>query len=217
MEDIVDAWLAAADPMRSVEVSPLDRAAAERLKEFTMLEPSPTVRRSRRRRIIVGASIVLAGLAIPTVAVAVNGGIHTGIFAGPDETEQVPGQELLDLGDPGIVDVARQEADRVPLPPGDTFDSVIARYPIKEGGFGQRLVVTQGVQFYAQCRWYSYWLNGDATARTDALNVIDQFPDWEFAQHFAKGDSGPQLLRDTIAELHRGDDTLLRQHMAANC
>ncbi|MGQ0679863.1 MAG: hypothetical protein ACT4OM_09470 [Actinomycetota bacterium] len=220
--DHIDDLLTEADPMRKATVSPLGPGVAHILKEMTVQESTVQesegiVYRPRRRRARTIAAILAAAIAIPAAAAAIYGGIHTGIFAGSDETEQVPGEELLDLADPAIVAVVREEAARVPLPPGESFDPVVARYPRPEATFGQRGVIVVEVQSYAQCRWYAHWLAADASTRRRYQSVIEQFPSWDFVQHFAAGDSGPELLSDTVAQVVRGEQTLVSEFLAANC
>ncbi|MGQ0743956.1 MAG: hypothetical protein ACT4OS_06400 [Acidimicrobiales bacterium] len=215
----IDELLAEADRMRGAIVEPPDPDVIHMLKEMTMLETETTkpLALPRRRRLRTMASIALAAVAIPTAAVAINGGIHTGIFGGKGDTELVSGEELLNLSDPAIVEVVREVASRTPLPPGDTFETVLDRYPRPQPTTGQQAVIVTEVQAYAQCRWYSHWLIGDTSTRQAALSVIEQFPSWEFVGNFAPGDSGPQLVRDTVSEVRQNKESLVRQFLTTNC
>lgn len=111
----------------------------------------------------------------------------------------------------------RDEVAKTPLPPGANLDAVVQRYPRAEPTNGQRAVIVQEVQFNAACRWYAHWLAGDAPTRAIDAVVIGQFPTWEFAQHFAPGDAGPQLLRDLVDQVQNGQETRVRQELGVNC
>jgi hypothetical protein len=174
--------------------------------------------RRRRRRLRVVALVAAVSLVLPAAAVAISAGFRTGIFAGTEDVVQIPDEEFLNLSHPSIVEVVQAEAAKVPLPPGADFDPVLARYPAKEeGAIGRKAVIVGDLELYAQCRWYRSWLRGDPEIRARDLKVIEQFPNWEFVKQFAPGDSGPQLVRDTVDQVRRGEETLVRQFIAANC
>jgi hypothetical protein len=216
--DSIDELVAAVDPMRGALVTQLDIPLREELKNLTPQESAQTQPpRSRRRRLTVVSLVAAACLALPAAAIGISAAFHTGIFAGDEETEQTPGEELLNLSDPSIVGFVRAEASKVPLPPGETFDAVVARYPIEEPTIGQRGVIVGELQHHAQCIWYRNWLEGDADTRAGALTVIEQFPSWEFVKYFAPGDPGPRLVRETVDQVRRGEETMVRQFMLANC
>src|ERR1700712_908598 len=160
----LDELLKAADPLASAVLKTPAAGHLHPLTELTMSEPLPAKPRMRKRRaaIIAGLSIVVIG--VPTAAVAVNGGIHTGIFGKAGDTETHPGEEILNLSDPGIVAIVKEEIAKVPIPAGTNLNKVLALYPIPldhgAGSVGQRRVIINGVQGQAQCLWYEDWLGG---------------------------------------------------------
>jgi hypothetical protein len=212
----VDTLLQRANPVTTMARP--DAGTARALATATTQEPF-TYRAPRRRRPLTVA-LIAGAIAVPTMAATAvaTGGIHTGIFPSAGETEMIRGQEILNLSDPGIVEVVEQQTVGVPLPPGKTWQPVLARYPIPlEDGAkseGQLEVITQGVEGYAQCAWESYWLGSNST-RAAALAVITRIPTW---RSFDQRDStGKALMAREIAQLQGGQDTLLRQDLAANC
>ncbi|MGH3850981.1 MAG: hypothetical protein ACRDRT_15010, partial [Pseudonocardiaceae bacterium] len=70
------------DPMRLATVKPLEPGITHILKEMTVHEAPSPAPKSRRRRLAPIASIAVASVAIPTAAIAISGGLHTGIFGG---------------------------------------------------------------------------------------------------------------------------------------
>jgi hypothetical protein len=168
-------------------------------------------------------ALITGAIAIPTMAATVvaTGGVHTGFFPSQSQagTELIPGQELLNLSDPGIAQIVRQQTVGVPLPPGKTWQPVLAQYPIPlEDGAkseAQLAVITEGVEGYAQCTWESYWLDGSTPARAAAAAVIAQIPTWRSFDN--RDATGKQLLAQEIGQLRQGQDTLLQQDLTANC
>jgi hypothetical protein len=215
----IDTLLQRANPV-AISAMP-DAETARSLAEATTSEPIPRRAHRRRRPLIV--ALIATAIAVPTMAATAvaTGGIHTGFFPSPSQagTELIPGQELLNLSDPGIVAVVRQQTVGVPLPPGKTWRPVLARYPIplQDGARSdaQLEVITQGVEGYAQCTWESYWLGGDTSVRAAAAAVITAIPTWRSFDH--RDAVGKQLIDEEISQLQRGDGTLLRQDLAANC
>ncbi|HUR79076.1 MAG TPA: hypothetical protein VMZ22_14095 [Acidimicrobiales bacterium] len=162
------------------------------------------------------ASLAALAVAVPAAA-AVTGGIHTGFFASDADTELVHGSELLNISDPAIVDVVRQEAANVPLPPGASYEALLRRYPVAEPSLEQREGLRSGIEYFAQCRWYEHWLAGDAATRASDAKTIANFVHWSFMHRFAPGDPGPQMTREMLAQVQRGEETLVRQFVSANC
>jgi hypothetical protein len=217
----VDTLLRRANPVATTPRP--DAETAHALTAAAVCEPFTSTFTTRRRRRPVTMALIASAIAIPTMAATAvaTGGVHTGFFPNRSQagTELIPGQELLNLSDPDIVQVVEQQTVGVPLPPGKTWQPVLARYPIPlddgAGSEGQLEVITQGVAGYAQCTWESYWLAGDPAARAAAMSVVAQIPNW---RSFANLDSvGQQLMRAEIAQLQHGQDTLLRQDLLANC
>jgi hypothetical protein len=219
----LDELLAQADPMAGAVVHVPSSSEFETLKELTMSTPLPspvlasspiTTRRRRRRVVIITAAVALA-VAVPVAAL--TGGIHTGFFASDTDTELVHGSELLNLSDPGIVDVVRAEAAHVPLPAGASYDALLRRYPVAEATLAQREGLRTEIEYFAQCRWYEHWLAGDAAVRASDAKTIATFVRWTFMDRFAPGDAGPQMTRDMVAQVQRGDASLVTAWVAANC
>jgi hypothetical protein len=219
-----DELLAQADPMAGTVVKAPSSGVVETLKELTMstplltpavVAPPVTSHRGRRRRIVIIASVAALAVAVPVAAL--TGGIHTGFFASDGDTELVHGSELLNVSDPAIVEVVREEAAQVPLPAGASYDALLRRYPVAEPSLEQREGLRTGIEFFAQCRWYEHWLAGDAAVRASDAQTIATFVHWKFMDRFAPGDSGPQMTRDMVAQVQRGEETLVRQWVTANC
>jgi hypothetical protein len=200
----LDQVLHAVDPYNEVTFAP---EAAKRLAAAT-IESDVAGRRRRLRSAVVAAGVV-AFLALGGGAVSYAvGGIHTGWFVPQGATENGrAGDEELNLSDPGIVDVVRQEADKVPLPAGASYDRLLARYPIpfKDGhGFtGTQQVITENVQAYATCLWMKDWLAQPERRSADLAFMEATFPQWETGlpstvlPSLQNGDSGP--LRQAIS------------------
>jgi hypothetical protein len=217
----VDTLLQRANPVATASRPDADTAHA--LAIATASEPFTGGFKPARRRRPIAVALIAGAIAIPTMAATAvaTGGIHTGFFPSRTQagTELIPGQELLNLSDPGIVAVVRQQTVGVPLPPGKTWQPVLARYPIPlsdgANSEAQLEVITEGVEGYAQCSWESSWLAGDAATRVAAAAVIARIPSW---RSFANLDSvGQQLMNEEITQLKQGQDTLLRQDLLANC
>lgn len=197
----LDELLRSADPNRQpITMAP---KAAERLAVAT-IDASAGGRRARRRRttvVIAGAAAFLV-LGSGAVSYAV-GGIHTGWLVPPNSTENGhAGDEELNLSDPAILDVVRQEAGKVALPQGTSYDVLLARYPIppKDGhGFvGTQQTITEAVQGYASCAWMKDWIAAPARRSEDLAFMSGNFPSWDseltsVVSSLAGGDSRPLI------------------------
>jgi hypothetical protein len=205
----LDQVLLAVDPYRN-EVTFAPDAAA-RLAAATVASDVAAGRTRRRRSAVVVAGVV-AFLALGSGAVSYAvGGMHTGWFVPQGATENGrAGDEELNLSDPGIVDVVRQEADKVALPPGAAYGLLLKRYPIpfKDGyGFtGTQQVVTQSVQAYAACLWMKDWLGQPGRRSADLAFMVANFPQWETG-----------LPSTILPSLQNGDSGPLRQFTTINC
>lgn len=205
----LDQVLNAVDPSRN-EVAFASDAAA-RLAAATVASDL-AARRTRRRRSAVVVAGVVAFLALGSGAVSYAvGGIHTGWFVPQGATENGrAGDEVLNLSDPGIVEVVRQEADKVALPPGATYEALVSRYPIplKDGYAtdGTQQVITQSVQGYATCLWAKDWLSQPQRRSADLAFMVANFPEWETG-----------LPSTVLPALQNGDSAPLRQFAAFNC
>lgn len=218
MNDI-DALLQSADPLAGQPMNAVPAGLARDLAELTMTEPTyKSFKRRHRGLIALGIIGVLAG--VPTAALAITGGIHTGEYPRAGDTESHPGEEILNLSDPGIVPLVKKETTTVPIPPGRSWNKLLGRWPIAlqdgVGTTGQFRVVIDEVDGTAKCFWDQDWLAGDAATRARDIKVIDRIPTRAFAQNQAD-DGGQNELRDEVYQMDRGQDTLAQQYVQANC
>lgn len=228
--------LKAADPLRNVMFEPLPPSAVQALVEESIMTatytPAPATaippdvkaeRRRRRRRRIAAALVTAAAVAVPTAAVAGNLGMHTGHFAGPNDTLNVPGEEVLDDSSPEIRGVVTDLTKEFTLPSGTTWAPLLAKFPRSgdAASMVQRSELGGEVQFYATCAWYRDWDTGNAARRAADAATIAAIPSWKY-WHFAKDsatgeDPGGDLLRVIAAQTAAGDPTLLRTFLRTNC
>ena len=205
----LDEVLLAVDPYRDEVTFTPDSAV--RLASATV-DANVAAGRSRRRRSVVVVAGVVAFLALGSGAVSYAvGGIHTGWFVPQGSTENGrAGDEVLNLSDPGIVDVVRQEADKVALPPGATYGALLSRYPIPlKDGYATdstQQFVTESVQGYAACLWMKDWLGQPERRSADLAFMVANFPQWETG-----------LPSTVLPSLQNGDSAPLRQFTTINC
>lgn len=175
-------------------------------------------RRTRSRRTSLALALVVL-LGIPSAAVATYVGIHTGFFPAAGDTESEPGEEYLDTSQPGIVSVVRQLTVGVPLPAGDGWGPLLARYPAEEG-LMQRSGLGVAVEHYARCRWDRAYLRadaaGDRAARERAARVIATSARWRYTVATDGGGVVALYERQGRTAL-RGDARLVRRDWRANC
>jgi hypothetical protein len=197
------------------------RALAQATRDETGDVPAARPRRSRRLRLIGGA-VGVALVVTPLAAAERVGGIHTGFFPTKKEagTEDIQGVEFLNLSDPGILEVVRQETAKVPLPAGASWDGLYANWPLHgpdgRNVQGQKPGISQNVQAWAQCAWEKSWLTGDAATRARAASVLADLPNWDL---YAKWDTGwaPHIRQMNDQIRTTGDSPILRQDVLANC
>ncbi|WP_320669953.1 hypothetical protein [Patulibacter defluvii] len=177
----------------------------------------PRSRSRSRRTSLVLALVALLG--VPSAAVATYVGIHSGFFPGRDDSESTPGEEYLDTSSPGIVRVVRGLTAGVPLPPGDGWGPLLARYPADEG-LMQRSGIGVVVEGYARCRWDRAYLRadaaGDLSGRERAARTLLASAGWRYTVATDGGGVAAQYRRQGRAAL-RGDAGPVRRHWRANC
>jgi hypothetical protein len=219
MTDRLDVRLAAGNPLP--DPPPLsDAVVAAAVAELVRERPVRRRRRRARGRAVLVAAIA-AVVVLPSAGVAMEAaGIHTGFFPGRGDTESTPGEEYLDSGDPGIVSVVRGLTAEFPLPPGESWAPLLARWPSKDGAIVQRTGLGQEVEWYARCRWEAAWLrahdDGDAAAAAEIAGVLLKAAEWP---NTASGDAGGVVaaLRETAAAAAAGDPARVRREYRANC
>lgn len=220
-----------ADPLGS-RLDSLPSAAAEAIvqelvmnsttQRVTTSPHTPDVRatRARRRRRRFTAGLITAGvIAVPGVAVAALGGMHSGFFG--TGGEDVAGQEFLFSDAPDIRPVVQSLAEEFPLPPKADYSLLLNRYPTHDRTLVQRDGLAQQVQFFSLCNWYHAWQTGAASNRATAQSVINAAPGWKY-WHGAKDDSTGRnglddLLRQIATETRAGNGHTLGQFVSANC
>lgn len=228
----IERELRKADPL-GFRLDSLPSAAAEALVQELVMNsitthatgPSRTpadvrARRARQRKRRIAAGLMAAGvLAVPGVAAAALGGMHSGFFG--TGGEEVAGEEKLYTNSPDIRTVVQSLADEFPLPANTTYAPVLARYPTQDAVLDQRTGLGQVVQTYALCSWYRDWQTGSASERATAQTQINAAPNWKY-WNFAKDDKtgqnpGKDVLSQIATETQAGDSTTLSQYISANC
>ena len=224
--------LSQADPLNHVALHALTAAAIKALAQEIVMHEQSTVpsrieqpadipaARPRRWRHRIAVGLLASGIiAVPTVAVAALGGMHTGFFGTGGENAQ--GEEFLNSNDPQISSVVQGLTREFPLPAGASYGPLLKKYPTEVNTLAQRTSLAQSVTSYAQCTWYQDWLKGDATRRAADQATIDAMPSWKywhFAIDNATGDNpGLDTLKVIAAETRVGTTTTITQFVKANC
>jgi hypothetical protein len=100
------------------------------------------------------------------------------------------------------------------LPPGGTWDAFhdrMAKVPADSAVVPEEVVAGR-VAWEARCQWERAWLRDVPGAQA----VVDDLQTWpEFTARDAG--VGTRCLREMAEQTRRGDDTLLKQDLEANC
>ena len=180
----------------------------------------PARRRRRRRRTALVAAVALL-VAVPGAAAAIEAaGVHTGLFPAAGDTESAPGEEYLDTGSPDIVPIVRELTAGLPLPPGESWAPLLARWPAREGGLMQRTGIGAQVESYARCRWEAAWLRadgaGDRAVAASSAAVLARAARWPFT--VASDGGGVVAAQERVAAAAAaGDAAPVRADHRANC
>jgi len=212
----LDDLLTAADPLTPGVFDDLDREFCALFSAITVDRPAIPLRRRRSIRLAIGAGASAAVLTVGGVAAASWQSAHTGSYATGGEAD---GGEFLRFSGDDFATVARQIAQGIPFPPGDSADAYIPRVFAARG-----LMTTEGVrstlELDAQCAWQGYWLqaadSGDVTAQQSATEVLRQVPGWQaISRQTDPGFRESQTQLATAAVT--GDSAAIQQSWTANC
>jgi hypothetical protein len=129
------------------------------------------------------------------------------------------GSSLLDTAE-----TVRSDFDEVtatiPLPPGAAWSDP----NLDEAGFYGEQAALMMAQWQATCAWFEYWKEGDAAERAEALAGFERLratmqPRRPGALEDEAGHHSSSLRAydAAIAEMKRGEPTLVRQYLRANC
>jgi len=187
------------DPARGLPAAPAE--ARERLRQAILAEQVPArSRRASRRRL----RLVLAAAVLALVLAAAGWGLQSSLL---DTAETVRG------------DFAEVTAT-IPLPPGAAWEEPDLD---ENGWYGQEAALMMA-QWQATCAWFEYWNEGDSAQRAEALAGFERLrATMQPRRPGALEDEGghhASSLRGydaAIAEMKRGEPTLVRQHLLANC
>lgn len=189
-----------------------------RLDPATDLVPVEPETRERLRRSIVATEVrreprsVLrnrgrVGLVVAVLALvlaAAGWGLHSSLL---DTAETVRGD-------------FEEVTATIPLPPGATWSDPNLD---EEGFYGQQAALMMA-HWQATCAWFEYWNEGDSAQRAKALAGFERLrATMQPRRPGAREDEGghhASSLRGydaAIAEMKRGEPTLVRQHLRANC
>jgi hypothetical protein len=153
--------------------------------------------RSRRR-----VALIAAGLAL--VLTAAGWGLGSSIL---DTAETVRGD-------------FEEVTATIPLPPGAAWSDP----NLDEGGFYGEQAALMMAQWQATCAWFEYWNEGDSAQRAQALAGFERLrATMQPRRPGALEDEGGhhvsslQAYDAAIAEMQRGEPTLVRQYLRANC
>ncbi|KPM53404.1 hypothetical protein ACG83_22055 [Frankia sp. R43] len=178
---------------------------------------------ARERRVVVAALVAVALLGTAAFTFGNDLIARTGMFGSPGMTENDT-SEWLNTGAPDFRKVMEslQPAD-IPLPAGRSWQPVIEQQVAngqREPGLMQVTGVRSTFALYAVCVWYGEWIAGrqaDDSGRVGrALEVMSGTASWPI---FVAIDGGGirDSLRAAADAAARGDGTLVRQHIVANC
>ena len=145
----------------------------------------------RRAWTIAGVLALIGALAIPTTAVASRYfQAETGELGQPGYTEEIPGDEWVDLGASDIADYIASVAPReLPAPQAFDWDAAVAtvsqQYVRSFGGEqarGQRIGIIRSFEQELWLAWLAEWLEadraGDDSRMAAAHAQLAEIPDW---------------------------------------
>lgn len=187
------------DPARGLPAAPAD--ARERLRQAIVAEQVPArSRRTSRRRL----RLVLVAAVLALVLAAAGWGLQSSLL---DTAETVRG------------DFAEVTAT-IPLPPGAAWEEPDLD---ENGWYGQEAALMMA-HWQATCAWFQHWNEGDSAQRAEALAGFERLrATMQPRRPGAREDEGghhASSLRGydaAIAEMKRGEPTLVRQYLRANC
>jgi hypothetical protein len=158
-------------------------AVATRSGRVTQGAPAAEIRRRKRlrRRTVVTALSVLTAVA-GTAAAATFVAAHTGHFGHGGEEGSGEFIRLDSTEFPQVLDDVRRE-QHLPLPPGASWDTLIAQY---RGVRGPSVETTSGlvmdVEDFARCAWQGAFVRavraGDVALQQRAADVLGAVPEW---------------------------------------
>jgi hypothetical protein len=176
------------------------------------LGPAPRPAPRRRKRLVAAGVGLAAAVAVGVPAAAGQFTARTGVPASGGEEGT---SERIRLDAPDVGDVYAQYTSRKKLPPGGTWDAFhdrMAKVPADSAVVPEE-VVAGWVAWEARCQWERAWLRDVPGAQA----VVDDLQTWpEFTAKDAGG-VGTRILREMAEQTRRGDDTLLKQDLEANC
>jgi hypothetical protein len=185
--------------------------------EPRVLEPTRR-RRSRRALLSIGlaATLIVGGA---TAAAAGWTSVHTGTFGHRGDTEDVPGEEFLDVGADAMPQLAARLGKNIPFPPGDDVHAYIPMVT-RGGGFMQATGIRGTLTSDSLCAWWGYWLQsheaGDATEQARATAILEAAPTWPIV---VKTDGGGTVTfyEQIAAAAQNGQPALIEQAVKASC
>jgi hypothetical protein len=177
--------------------------------------PAPGLSRRRRRTLAAGIGLSCAvALGAPAAAGVLNA--RTGVVAQGGEDGH---GEMLRMDAPDVREVYEQHLSDVPLPPGGSWDALLARVtdPEREPMVMAESGVAQDVAYEAHCQWERAWLRGEPTAQ----KMLEQIPRWPGITSGDPADGGegglPYALARIAEAAGRGDAGPLKQDLRVNC
>ena len=185
---------------------------------------------SRRRRLVIGAVIALAGVgaAIPAVASSILA--RTGEFGDPSTSTEVDDSEWIDPGADGASQVVIDAyPDYLTLPPGMPKNAAIADTSRLMGSMGaehavgqavvQEGYVTQLYESFGICAWTDVWLTAHASSdtATEALATA-WIGDFDNYRAFASSESILDRMTIIATAARNGDPGIVNEaHTENDC
>jgi hypothetical protein len=209
--------LSEVDPMASVVMQPLPDTAVTALAQEIFVQTTaptvPAVPTKRRRRHLATGLLAAGVVAVPGVAFAALGGMHSGFFG--TGGEEVKGEEKLYSDAPEIRGVVADLTKEFALPAGRSYDRLLSRYPTSERTLVQRTGLGQEVSLYAACAWYTHWQAGSAATRAQDQATLDAIPSWTYWRIAPSADPSP--FTQIADQARHGDATTLNQFVTTSC
>jgi hypothetical protein len=131
------------------------------------------------------------------------------LAAGPLLDNAPPFFDIADTA--GAAAKAREIAERMPLPPGESLKLEQLDWS-RMGGVSSGDIEFM-LQYRASCTWYRHVRGGGLTP--EAAQIIGEIASWPAFR--GADNSAGETARRIAADLARGDETLLRTHVRANC
>jgi hypothetical protein len=180
---------------------PAEDDARQRLCRAIVAEPvRPGLDNGRRRR----GFLVLVAAVLALMVTAAGWGLRSSVL----DTAQTVRGDFEDV------------TATIPLPPGVAWSDP----NLDEDGFYGQEAALMMAHWQATCAWFEYWNEGDSAQRAEALAGFERLratmkPRRPGAFEDEGGHHASSLrgYDAAIAEMKRGESTLVRQHLRANC